>query len=92
MYVSITLIICLSVVFVITLGIVSCTLRDKNFKARSIFNSSDEQLANIELNDHYRHPDHPGTMYFICKEYLGKDGKQLPQEELDKIINNNLNS
>lgn len=34
MYVSITLIICLSVVFVITLGIVSCTLRDKNFKVR----------------------------------------------------------
>lgn len=34
MYVTITLIICLSVVFVITLGIVSCTLRDKNFKVR----------------------------------------------------------
>lgn len=61
-------------------------------QARSIFNSSDEQLANIELNDHYRHPDPPGTMYFICKKYLGKDGKQLPQEEVDKIINNNLNS
>ena len=61
-------------------------------QARSIFNSSDEQLANIELNDHYRHPDPPGTMYFICKEYLGKNGKQLPHEELDKIINNNLNS
>ena len=55
-------------------------------QARSIFNSSDEQLANIELNDHYRHPDPPGTMYFICKEYLGKNGKQLPQEELDKIL------
>lgn len=61
-------------------------------QARSIFNSSDEQLANIELNFHHRHPDPPGTMYFICKEYLGKDGKELPQEELDKIINNNLNS
>lgn len=34
MYVTMTLIICLSVVFVITLGIVSCTLRDKNFKVR----------------------------------------------------------
>lgn len=34
MYVTITLIISLSVVFVITLGIVSCTLRDKNFKVR----------------------------------------------------------
>ena len=61
-------------------------------QARSIFNSSDEQLANIELNVHYRHPYPPGTMYFICKEYLGKDGKELPQEEFDKIINNNLNS
>ena len=61
-------------------------------QSRSIFSSSDEQLANIELNDHYRHPDPPGTMYFICKKYLDKDGKQLPQEEVDKIINNNLNS
>lgn len=45
MYVSITLIICLSVVFVITLGIVSCTLRDKNFKAR--FDKSNERLKRI---------------------------------------------
>lgn len=45
MYVSITLIICLSVVFVITLGIVSCTLRDKNFKAR--FDKSNDRLKRI---------------------------------------------
>lgn len=61
-------------------------------QARSIFSSSDEQLANIELNDHYRHPDPPGTMYFMCKKYLGKDGKPLSEEEVDKIINNKLNS
>lgn len=45
MYVTITLIICLSVVFVITLGVVSCTLRDKNFKAR--FDKSNERLKRI---------------------------------------------
>lgn len=45
MYVTITLIISLSVVFVITLGIVSCTLRDKNFKAR--FDKSNERLKRI---------------------------------------------
>lgn len=28
----------------------------------------------------------------ICKKYLGKDGKPLTEEEVDKIINNNLNS
>lgn len=56
-------------------------------QARSIFSSSDEQLAQVELNDCYRHPDPPGTMYFICKKYLGKDGKPLPPEEIDKINN-----
>lgn len=40
-----TLIICLSVVFVITLGIVSCTLRDKNFKAR--FDDRNKRLSRI---------------------------------------------
>lgn len=45
MYVSITLIICLSVVFVITLGIVSCTLRDKNFKIR--FDDRNKRLSRI---------------------------------------------
>lgn len=45
MYVSITLIICLSVVFVITLGIVSCTLRDKNFKAR--FDDRNKRMMRI---------------------------------------------
>lgn len=58
-------------------------------QAQSIFSSSDEQLAQKELNDRYRHPDPPGTMYFICKKYLGKDGKPLLQEEIDKINNNN---
>lgn len=45
MNVTITLIICLSLVFVITLGIVSCTLRDKNFKVR--FDKSNERLMRI---------------------------------------------
>lgn len=45
MYVTITLIICLSVVFVITLGIVSCTLRDENFKAR--FDDKNKRLSRI---------------------------------------------
>lgn len=45
MYVTITLIISLSVVFVITLGIVSCTLRDKNFKVR--FDDRNKRLSRI---------------------------------------------
>ena len=50
MEVIITLTICLSVVFVITLGIVSCTLRDKNFKAR--FDKSNERLKRIIKEQH----------------------------------------
>ena len=42
---EVTLTICLSLVFVITLGIVSCTLRDKNFKAR--FDKRNERLGRI---------------------------------------------
>lgn len=45
MNVTITLIICLSVVFVITLGIISCTLRDKNFKVR--FDDRNKRLSRI---------------------------------------------
>lgn len=45
MNVTITLIICLSVVFVITLGIVSCTLRDENFKVR--FDERNKRLSRI---------------------------------------------
>ena len=45
MNVTITLIICLSLVFVITLGIVSCTLRDKNFKVR--FDDRNKRLSRI---------------------------------------------
>lgn len=45
MYVTITLIICLSVVFIITLGIISCTLRDKNFKVR--FDDRNKRLSRI---------------------------------------------
>lgn len=48
MYVTITLIICLSVVFVITVGIVSCTLRDENFKAR--FDDKNRRLSRIILD------------------------------------------
>ncbi len=50
MEVTITLTICLSLVFVITLGIVSCTLRDKNFKAR--FDNSNERLKRIIKEQH----------------------------------------
>lgn len=45
MEVTITLIICLSVVFIITLGIISCTLRDKNFKVR--FDDRNKRLSRI---------------------------------------------
>lgn len=45
MEVTITLIICLSVVFIITLGIASCTLRDKNFKVR--FDDRNKRLSRI---------------------------------------------
>lgn len=45
MEVTITLIICLSVVFIITLGIVSCTLRDENFKVR--FDDRNKRLSRI---------------------------------------------
>lgn len=50
MEVEIALIICLSVVFIFTLGIVSCTLRDKNFKAR--FDKSNERLKRIIKEQH----------------------------------------
>lgn len=45
MNVTITLTICLSMVFVITLGIVSSTLRDKNFKVR--FDDRNKRLSRI---------------------------------------------
>lgn len=45
MEVTITLTICLSLVFVLTLGIVSSTLTDKNFKAR--FDKRNERLGRI---------------------------------------------
>lgn len=45
MNVTITLIICLSLVFVFTLGIVSCTLRDENFKVR--FDDRNRRLSRI---------------------------------------------
>lgn len=45
MNVSITLIICLSMVFVITLGIVSFTLRDENFKVR--FDDRNKRMMRI---------------------------------------------
>lgn len=48
MDVTITLIICLSVVFVITLGIVSSTLRDENFKVR--FDDRNKRLMRIILD------------------------------------------
>lgn len=59
-------------------------------ESRSIFKSADEQLAKIEMDEYYRHPDPPGTMYFLCKKYLGHDGKPLPQEEVDKFTEHKL--
>lgn len=50
MEVKMALIICLSVVFIFTLGIVSCTLRDQNFKAR--FDKSNERLKRIIKEQH----------------------------------------
>lgn len=50
MEVTITLTICLSMVFVITLGIISSTLRDKNFKAR--FDKRNERLGRIIAEQH----------------------------------------
>ena len=50
MYVTITLIICLSMVFIITLGIVSNTLRDENFKTH--FDKSNERLKRIIKKQH----------------------------------------
>ena len=50
MEVTITLTICLSLVFVITLGIVSCTLRDQNFKAR--FDKNNKRLKRIVEEQH----------------------------------------
>ena len=50
MEVTITLIICLSMVFIITLGIISYTLRDENFKAR--FDKSNERLKRIIKEQH----------------------------------------
>lgn len=45
MEVTMALIICLSVVFIFTLGIVSCTLRDKNFKVR--FDDRNKRMMRI---------------------------------------------
>lgn len=50
MEVTITLIISLSLVFITTLGIVSFTLRDENFKAR--FDKSNERLKRIIKEQH----------------------------------------
>ncbi len=55
--------------------------------SHSLYSSCDEQMAKIRLNDYYRHPV-AGTWYFLCKEYIDKDGKPLPQEEVNKIISN----
>ena len=54
----------------------------------SLFQSTDEQLANVMFNDYLRHPS-PGTMIFMMKKYIGKDGKPLSDEEIDKLTYNN---
>ena len=53
----------------------------------SLFQSTDEQLANVMFNDYLRHPS-PGTMIFMMKKYIGKDGKPLLDEEINKILYN----
>lgn len=50
MEVKMALIICLSVVFIFTLGIVSSTLRDKNFKVR--FDERNKRLSRIIQDQH----------------------------------------
>lgn len=56
--------------------------------AHSLFHSTDEELANVMFNDYLRHPT-PGTMIFMMKKYIGKDGKPLSDEEIDKLTYNN---
>ncbi|WP_147346986.1 hypothetical protein [Segatella copri] len=53
----------------------------------SLFQSTDEELANVMFNDYLRHPS-PGTMIFRMKKYIGKDGKPLSDEEINKILYN----
>ena len=53
----------------------------------SLFQSTDEQLANVMFNDYLRHPS-SGTMIFMMKKYIGKDGKPLSDEEIDKLTYN----
>lgn len=67
MEVKIALIICLSVIFIFTLGIVSCTLRDKNFKAR--FDKSNERLKRIIKEQH--------DELISCREAIRKNDANL---------------
>lgn len=60
-------------------------------QAHSVFSFMNKQLAMIELEDLQRHPDPPGTRYFLCKKYVDKDGKSLQPEEIDKVMYNNSN-
>ena len=66
--------------------------RPRKCPAHSVFDSTDEQLAQIMYNNYLRSPSAPGTMYFMMKKYIGNDGMPIPPEEIDKIINNNSNS
>lgn len=53
----------------------------------SLFQSTDEELANVMFNDYLRNPT-SGTMIFRMKKYIGKDGKPLSDEEINKILYN----
>lgn len=53
----------------------------------SLFQSTDEELANVMFNDYLRNST-PGTMIFRMKKYIGKDGKPLSDEEINKILYN----
>lgn len=57
--------------------------------SHSIYHSQDEQLAKIELNEYLSHAGH-GTMYYLCKRYVGTDGIPLTPEQTDNIVNNKL--
>ena len=58
--------------------------------AHSIYHSNDEQLARLELDNRLQNPFMPGTMYFMAKKYIGKDGIPIPIEEIENKEQNNV--
>lgn len=60
--------------------------RPRKCPAHSVFDSTDEQLTNIMYNNFLRNSE-PGTLYFMAKKYIGKDGLPIPPEEIEKLSN-----